>query len=212
MAQRCRQRPLGCPTVAKSRPERAIWQAKLSRPFRDAERSAFEGNVTIATRVLRLLSTRGPAAVSRLVVPVVIDAFQCAATWCRSHVLNEIQARRAPAVANRDASAAPHSKSCSVRVVAAPLHLLPSTSFCRFVKAVLNPGRSLQTTATLRVSTAKTLRIHQVLVSARAPATPNGSLANSSRSQFKDCQSPECLVSQVKWWSHTRLHFITVPR
>ncbi len=109
LANRLAERPLYGPAKIEAGRQNKATHPKKGGPFRHAQGSAIEGQQTILTGVSHLRRPSGPAAVARLVVPVVVDPVDAVACGrSRPHVREEVEETvcARPAVAYPDAPAA----------------------------------------------------------------------------------------------------------
>jgi hypothetical protein len=87
--------------------------------------------------VSSLFSPCRPSAVSRLVVPVVVDAFDCVlGSWLRSHVCKKGLKRVNPAITNLDSATAVKRKGLVFRIQDTRFHRAVANVFRRAAKAV----------------------------------------------------------------------------
>lgn len=87
---------------------------------------AVDGEPPRRPEVIHLLLTRGPAAVTRLVVAVDVDAVQLVlGAWPRTHVGEEVL-KRVPSLADRDATTAVEGKLRVRGCSAAVPHIAPT--------------------------------------------------------------------------------------
>lgn len=121
--------------------------ARYPRPLRDAQSLSSAFNDSNISSIARLFGSGGPAAVSRLIVSVIVNAFnRMARGWLCSHVSQKVSEIR-PSLAHRNAAIA----VVFVLVIAPTQHIGPSCVFrsprlAGFSKSVLERRRPLEFT------------------------------------------------------------------
>ncbi len=130
-----RKYPFRRPSFRESHTERAMIDAKLTRPFSKAMSLAVVGKQSHLSGILSLFQFGSPSAISRLVVAVIVNAINCC-LWKRfwSHVGKERIEIGSPFIANCDASF-PVQMLVFVGMVASPLHFLPRCVLWRITHA-----------------------------------------------------------------------------
>lgn len=130
-----RERSVWTPAEFQSCKQNARGHVQFGGPVRQALRFIAERHQVISATIPRLLSLRGPSAVVRGVVAVVVNAVNgiAARLWARPHVGNEMVVRLKPAVADGDAPAAVMFERSIVRIGAALFHGPPNVELSRDV-------------------------------------------------------------------------------
>lgn len=197
-AHRLRQGALDGPAVANKpkmqSPHRYVF---VSRPLRERQCSAFEGEPLIVAPVVRLSLRCAPLAVSIRVGAVVVEAIQRAAFRARTHVGVEAFERLAPCWFHRDSAGTIARILRVIRIEASAFCAFPASVFSRAASAVRALIRSLHfseaTAATLRVAGAQGRSCDRDWRSARAKASPIF-ISTTLRRWLQDEQSSECLT------------------
>lgn len=106
-------------------PDYSFWRnVKLPSPIRARFRYAVDGEASISAHVIRLLLMRGPTAIFRAVVPVIVFSVQSVPERrSAARIFQE------PARANLDASATIDFVASALWVLAAPPHVNPDLVF-----------------------------------------------------------------------------------
>lgn len=102
------------------------FQSKFLSKLNGSVRFAFDLDKHGAPLVSLLRFFVSPSAVSRLVVPIVIDSINRVLFWSRSHIGDKIVVTGKPSVAYCYATASIISKSPVIRVVTSVLHRRPN--------------------------------------------------------------------------------------
>lgn len=95
--------------------------SEASGPVVDTHRLSVVGDETVLSGVPGLIVRRGPTAVSMSIRTIVVDSFQRATLWTRSHVCEELVERIDPRLRHGDASSAVLREPWILRVGAALL-------------------------------------------------------------------------------------------
>ncbi len=198
MGRNC-QRAIWCPSNTETIRQRLQRDAVFARPFAQRLRNALEGHESSDPTIGLLFSLRGPAAISRLIVFVVVDAFDRCVRWSRSHICVEQFERVFPAVAHRDAAASVVSKLFNVGIEAAALGSLPTLIFSALIHPVFGGAFhefiEAQTSAGLRVTRSQTGQ-GQVYVTAAGAFTENPPRESSAGGSFGDKRQPSVYGSR----------------
>ena len=151
--------------------------------------------------VSRLLNLRGPAAVSRCIRPVVVDAVQ-RRSWRRfTHVSKEVF-EHAPPLADSDSASPVVREEFRVLVLTSLPHAAPNVMHRRLGFPVAQGRRVVLLVAAARLRPS----IHQVCAmafdngSAVAPASPDGPAATTASRVFEDGKSLKSLPSEIAQW------------
>lgn len=168
---RVRQRFSDTPTLLiQSSGNRVALDAGSARPVCEAQSLSVVGQVSGMAGVQRLLPWRGPSAVARFIVAIVVDAInRVLGRRLRSHVLVEVEKGVAPAIADGDATSAPFAKTRVLGIGASLNQTRPGAMLSSVIQSV---GFVITTSARLMAAIAKpcSSRIH--FVSALAVAAP----------------------------------------
>ncbi len=147
--------------------------------------------------VLCLFLTRSPTTVVRLVVAVIVDAFECVSLpRSFSKISEEAGEGIGPLLTDGDTTTSIAGIVRGVRIQAAVLHRLPGNIGQRAKLAVLSDLFEMQTTATLLFARTKILPLSNTGFAAPTLAKP-GDLTSSIPVSFKDKQSSKVSASQV---------------
>ncbi len=148
----------------------AFCDSDATRPFSKAMSLAVIGKQPDFSRVLSLFQFCSPAAISRLVIAVIVNAINCCfRKRLRPHVLKEVNKRIEPSLTNSYSSTAIDFVVGSLWVVAPPLHFLPGRVLARLAHSV---SVSAMATARLGGSFAEFATSHSGNVSAFTVAVP----------------------------------------
>lgn len=135
---RCGQCSLNAPSkFLDSLFGRAVWNPEPFAPGRQALRATAEMNGDVPPVVSRLLLRRGPNAIARFVIAVVVLALDGHSERCLAHVGEEVL-KVQPAVTNLDAASAVLMKTGAVLVVASGLHRSPDAMRARIGLSMLH--------------------------------------------------------------------------
>lgn len=95
------------PPLPKSAPSRSVLDSKMINPFLKAFYLTVKRYKYIQARISRLLFSCGPAAISRLVIAVVVDSVnRMLLAWWRAHVSKKVL-KCVPAFAHRNPTSCP---------------------------------------------------------------------------------------------------------
>ena len=149
----------------------AMLNAQVSSPGPNTLRFAAIREVDHFASILTLFKRRCPAAVSRFVVPVIVDAVDAGSSeWSCAHIVQEVDKGESPAVAYDYASCAVVVVLRVASVVAPGLHQLPS----RVLRRLMATALRLSSAATrLSTSLAKVATGHYGRAAAIAMAKPH---------------------------------------
>lgn len=205
---------LSVPTSEDSRFQRVSTASDMSFPFSDGATFAVHNQHMILPSVVGLFARRGPSAIVRLVIAVVVDAIDGVARWAQSHIRVEISERIAPPIADRNASFPVSIKFRIVRVETTPLQRMPRLIGFRFRQAVrrgpfsqLNHGQFAgQTATTVRSSTSQRSCGNRSCGFAYTDAIPVNFPTCRSMTQAHDLPSSK-LASDQRW-----LHLLILLR
>lgn len=197
------QSPFDGPAVfANAHSQCPAFQVVLCGPFRQQFGFSVERQVAITASIVRLRFVGRPSTVPRLVVPVVIDAFDADAVSLRfrPHVGEERLEGHSPAVADRDSATTVSVVGWVAGVAASLNHGLPGLVLRRVGPAVSLRGSAgsftLKATATLSVTFHEIRGLHNSLGSASASTEPSGSAAGARRDSNSG-QAAEHFAGQV---------------
>lgn len=99
-------------------------------PLSKRERAAVMDNLRIASTVVQLNIWRGPSAILRLVIAIVVDTIKrMSVRWSQSHVGQKVFEGTAPPFAHSDASSSVAPIGWPVRVFATRAHVRPCDVF-----------------------------------------------------------------------------------
>jgi hypothetical protein len=148
---------------------------------------------------------RGPSAILRRVIAVVVDAIQRSACWALAHVQQEVLERVEPSVANADAPASVVSVLWARLQVAANLHARPRTVRFGVAPNSAMPMRRVrclgaikgEASAALSLSVLKVLRRNDLFCPAIAATQPvRASIRGRLRSRYYK-KAPTTLMADV---------------
>jgi len=144
-----------------------------------------------------LLRSRGPAAVARFVIAVVVDAVNRQSWRAIAHVVAEVFKARPP-FADGDPAATVERKVNSVRIQAAFFHCYPGSICRRRDAAVLSGALALQAATTCSIARGQATARHECFGAALAQASPhNASTAIAMFRRFDNSQVPKNMPGQV---------------
>lgn len=174
---------------------------QFSRPTRDAKRDAVVRDATGARRVLALFLHRGPTAIDRFVVAIVVDALnRVLQRRARTHVGKEARERLAPRCADFDSAASVTVVVGTRGVLASHDHVLPDTILGRLAHAVRARSRSarvvIEATATRCMAASKATGRYLIRPAAVASAAPVRLVVSILRSR-NNYEPPEPLPDQI---------------
>jgi hypothetical protein len=113
-----------------------IFNTQFRRPILNWERATVICDVLGTPSISRLLGIRGPAAVTRFIVAIVINAFEASSKWPLAHVPKE-KLKSVPPSAYLDASGTVVFERPVVRIYNADSHRHPREIGGRFVDAAV---------------------------------------------------------------------------
>jgi len=156
--------------------------------------------------IIRLLFCSRPAAISRRVVAIIVDAVDGIAGFFRPHVGEEIFEFK-PAFANFDPASAVSVVAANIRVGAALDHASPrSISWTNFVKSCLSVNYfvsfSKQTTARARVTCFKITGSDNSLFPAFATTQPRYEPRSSVTYWPERAQATKTLICDIEGLGH----------
>ena len=183
------------PAKAKASENRVARQAELFRPLRHVQGQAVMGQPTIAPRVVALLLTAGPSAVSRLVVAVIVDAVNRVAGRARPHVGEEILEARKPTVTDCDSARSVKGVVVISRIEASLPDVVVDPVFGRSGRAVSREQFTMKASTGPGVSVFQLVSGNDALLSTSAPAMPAGALSARRADDYR--QALEHLPGQV---------------
>ena len=195
-----RNGPLWAPTPPYAASDGRSVDHRDPAPLNQASLASSHRNIAVAGPVLLLLSRRCPAAIARLVVPIIVDTVEAGARRALPHVGKEVL-EAIPALTDADT---PASVAGVLRVVGVktPLPHRAPDNVCAPPRspglrlAVLRVsgrrGRALQTAARARVPVHQMRRRHGCALAASTLAYPGASfgfLVDVDRRQVSECSS-----------------------
>ena len=175
---------------------------ELPGPFRDRLRHTIKGYMFAIAFVLTLLAARCPAAVSRLVPPIVVDAIDGVVT-CRlgAHVSKKGLEAVSPFIANQNSGPAVRSKCFVIWIKTAPFHTCPSSVFDRplmFQLSARCPSALVSVAAaTPRIAFDDVINVDHPIFSAFASAEPSGA-PGKSPGVFDEGQPTKLFANHVR--------------
>lgn len=201
--------PLGVPSKQDDPPANRL-AANIGDPLplSEAGLSASHRQKDIVGSVLLLLQRRRPAAIPRLVVPIIVDAIDGGPGWPVAHVGKEIPEVQ-PAVTDANASATVSGVLGVVRIEAAPLHVHPDDVGAPSGTALRTPmfcvargcGLANQAPAGLCMPAHQAMSQHRRSLPACAFAEPRAGISLFF-SKANHGQPPECLADEVIGFWH----------
>jgi hypothetical protein len=202
LAKRLGQDAINGPPEADSILDETAVDPKSVCPFRHTERFVVVGQKRLAPAIARLLLSCRPSAVVRLVVAVVVDAFDLV-FFGRSlpHVGKECL-ERLPAVAHPDASALVVPVSRSTKCLASVEHRPPGF-VCRgpmHPVCLAAAGRcfTIETTATAFCAEAQVTPVCKRGAAAIAVASPHKQFTDIPPREFPDDEAKESLPCDIR--------------
>lgn len=171
------------PAEQKATFQRAGLEVEIAFPLGDGLHATVEADDVIHPSVVGLIEATRPSAVSRLVVPVHVDALNRMAARARPHINQERGEAVPPTVAHRNPTPAVVLEGSRIWVEASRFGGAPRPIFARVGVAVLRGLLSadliVEAPATSRVPIAKVAANHGHLGSADTPTAPSGQFAES---------------------------------
>lgn len=164
------------PSAIQSRPKCAQLHASFLSPSSYTLRPARECQKHVLTAVAILFLSRGPSAVIRAIIAIVVDAVQGLSLWPISHIFVKGSERLSPSVAYANPSSSIVRVCSVVWIAAATDHLAPNAIFGRISHSMrcksLACHISRQAPATFSISTAQVGGHYDNHVSALASTEP----------------------------------------
>lgn len=162
-------------TGVQSAVDREVADSSSTRPLGNCERLSERGHESVPGRVVLLNDSRSPAAVTRLVVAIILNAIKRSTSGPLAHIGNKVL-KRFPALCYADASATILRPAIVSWVRAALNHLHPGCVFSAASEAVRSAAVACrlfcEATATLSFSRAQALEARYCRFSAIAQAEP----------------------------------------
>lgn len=212
---RFRQGSLIRPAIVEPLSQCAGWDACPLTPVFGAECDLVAGQHPIARTVAGLFVGRGPFAVARLVVSVVIDAFNHQIRRALSHVCKKSLVVIKPSIADGYAAPSVPVESFVVGIATAVTHCGPHSVGSRAVMAARRPVRgdargihfAPQASATICSAMHKVVGSDDRRLPTRTSAQPL-SVAVFDASKRDDGQSTENVGNQISNWGHSLCSFL----
>ena len=182
-----------------------VADTKFGSPVLGWQRSSGDFNNDAATLIAELVGTKRPAAVFRLVGPIIVDALnRVLARWRRAHVGKKVSKIFAPPVANEYAARPVVFETWVCGIVAALNHACPSVIQRVFSPCFRNGSRiggsagdfRSEASTRLRFSSAQANRGHRLFAAAVATTKPLLAAVASKCCRYRR-QAPEFLSSQI---------------
>jgi hypothetical protein len=167
---------LNGPSVVQSPIDHISANAQTVRPMRDGHASAFKLKEAIRSRVHALICHRGPAAVSGLVMPFIVDPFNrvVGRTW--SHIFQKQTEIITPTRAHRNAPGAIILKVFRLRIETSSFGVIPApilfASGCAVFQKSLRDILRFCATATCTIAASHRRNIYWTLCAAFAATNP----------------------------------------
>jgi hypothetical protein len=181
-----------------------VFEAHDFGPLPNGASLALVVNKRVPPSISSLFFARGPTAIFRFIITIVVNAFQSVfGCWPFPHVLQKILKRMPPTPANANSSSAIKRKGVIFRIVATSNGLTPGSVFWSLRSPVCRQACardfSMQAAATL-CPTIKELRdVNLGEIATSATAQP---ITRTSRyspiAQFENCQASENLTSKIQ--------------
>ena len=111
--------------LADARMQGVLMDTHAPRPFRYVQGFPKGCQIHVAAHVPHLVPARSPSAVVRLVVSIIVQAFQGVAGWRLAHVCQEVL-KATPPLTNLDAASSIVRPYPRTRIAASLMHRLPN--------------------------------------------------------------------------------------
>lgn len=170
------------------------------RPLGEIQSSPIVRQQAICSLVVCLFFSGGPSAVSRFVVPVIVDAVNGMTVRRHSHVVNEELERCTPSFTDVDSAPTIEMEVFSFRIGATVSHAAPYTESSMITEPVRLIGWNqfpLQTATTFLPSGSKIVGSNGSDLSAITLASPSNSLFSTSPYTIKSNQSANANSSKI---------------
>lgn len=197
------QSALDRPIAAKAAEQRDLRYSHLFGPLLHSEGFTIVGHKMIDSAVTLLFGARGPAAIARLVVAIVVDSIQrMGRTWPRSHIIVKSLEGFVPPLANFDTASPVFRvlRICWCR--ATPEHACPTVIFWSAPLAMRQVGACAAAAACLRITRAQSRGMDGAFRTTIAPAQPIRRSAWASANVAKNhpaAETPTCEVISYRF-------------